>query len=123
MSPAPSQTGHGVVAYIHHTFPSRTATFVYREMEAVRDAGVEILNIACKRPKPDAVHVEARKYVGETIYLPGIAHPLLYVRAIGSFLRHPALFTRSGPASARRGRTRAARARIRRSRSRRLPRL
>lgn len=94
MSPAPSQAGRGVVAYIHHTFPSRTATFVYREMEAVRDAGVEILNIACKRPMSDAVHVEARKYVGETIYLPVTAHPLLYVRAIGSFLRHPVLFTR-----------------------------
>ena len=94
MSPALPQADRGVVAYIHHTFPSRTATFVYREMAAVRDAGVEMLNIACKRPEPDAVHAEARKYVAETVYLPGTAHPLLYVRAMGSFLRHPALFTR-----------------------------
>ena len=40
MSARPTSACASAVAYVHHTFPSLTATFVYREVRAVREAGV-----------------------------------------------------------------------------------
>jgi len=80
------------VAYLHHTFPSLTATFVYREMREVRRRGVQIINIACKKPSPERVHAEATDLVDETLYVPGLGGLGLYLGMLVSWVRRPIRF-------------------------------
>lgn len=84
-----------VVAYIHHRFPSLTATFVYREVRALGEAGIEVLNFACKKPASGDVHAEAQSMIERTVYLPSLTHPLLYLGALAVFLRRPIRFVRA----------------------------
>ncbi len=82
------------VAYVHRCFPSLTATFVYREVQALREAGVRGVNIACKRPQENEIHDEARPLVSETDYLPGLASPRCWGALVMEFLRRPIRFMR-----------------------------
>jgi glycosyltransferase involved in cell wall biosynthesis len=80
------------VAYVHHTFPSQTATFVYREVRALGEASVNVVNIACKRPAAGRVHAEAEGLARETLYLAGIKSASLYVSTGVWMFRRPFRF-------------------------------
>ena len=77
------------VAYVHRCFPSLTATFVFREIRALREAKVRVVNVACKRPPPGECHAEAAGFLAETLYLPSPSNPGLYLGAAAGFLRAP----------------------------------
>jgi glycosyltransferase involved in cell wall biosynthesis len=84
-----------VVAYLHHRFPSLTATFVYREVRAVGEAGIKVLNLACKQPVDSEVHAEARDMIDGTAVMPSLANPILYMGAFTSFIRRPIRFVQA----------------------------
>jgi len=57
------------ILYIDIKFPLLTATFVYREIEALRDAGYEIITVSMATPIKSHISAEALHFLDTTIYL------------------------------------------------------
>ena len=57
------------ILYIDIKFPLLTGTFVYREIEALRDAGYEITTVSMVTPIKSHVSAEALYFLDTTIYL------------------------------------------------------
>jgi glycosyltransferase involved in cell wall biosynthesis len=55
--------------YIDIKFPSVTGTFVYREIEALRDAGYDITTVSMAKPIKRVISAEAQHFLDTTIYL------------------------------------------------------
>jgi len=72
------------IAYLAHKFPGLTLTFVYREIYALRQAGLEVLPYSIWRPAPSEVSPEARPLYRETRYL----FPLSAGRLVAGHLRY-----------------------------------
>ncbi len=101
------------VAYVVSLFPKISETFILREMQALRDRGVEILVVSLKRRLEPMQHPEAAAFLAATTYAapPDRALAALALRAwrqpsvtagvlarvVFSHLRHPALLARALP--------------------------
>ena len=57
------------IAYITEMFPSLTQTFVYRELLAVRERGIQIQPFSIWRPDPESLSTEAISLQDETFYI------------------------------------------------------
>jgi glycosyltransferase involved in cell wall biosynthesis len=57
------------ILYIDIKFPLLTGTFVYREIEALRDAGYEITTVSMATPIKSHISAEALHFLDTTIYL------------------------------------------------------
>ena len=58
------------LGYLVPEFPSQTHIFFWREIQALRDAGVDVFLLSTKKPDPLATrHDFARKAIAETHYL------------------------------------------------------
>ena len=50
-----TEADKGRVLYVHHTFPTLTQTFVWREMKALVEQGLDLASASVKRPPPQQV--------------------------------------------------------------------
>jgi glycosyltransferase involved in cell wall biosynthesis len=57
------------IAYFTQVFPGLTQTFVYREVQALRDLGVPVHTFSVWRPKPAELSAETRPLANETFYI------------------------------------------------------
>jgi len=72
------------IAYIAQLFPSLSMTFVYREVEALREKGCVIVTFSIWKPKRDQLSTEAQHLVDSTSYV----FPLNWSRFFIAHLRH-----------------------------------
>jgi glycosyltransferase involved in cell wall biosynthesis len=101
------------VAYIVSLFPKISETFILREMQALRDRGVEILVVSLKRRREAIVHREALSFQERMLYAgsplrtalalarcslrqPAVVATAL-ARTIGAHVAHPVLLAKSLP--------------------------
>src|SRR5262249_31573553 len=89
------------LAYVCHIFPYLTQTFVYREVEELRRAGLRLTVFSMKRPELSSLSEECRYLVADTIYLPSVVSaPTLWsqlvwlARSPGRYLRALAMVAR-----------------------------
>jgi len=80
----PHMTTMPIIAYVSQQFPSLTTTFVYREVLALRRAGLTIRPISTWRPRPNTVSQEAAGLIAETFYI----FPLRGLKWLGDHLRY-----------------------------------
>lgn len=57
------------IGYIAQVFPHLTMTFVYREVQALRNAGVDIQTFSTWKPKLNELSDEAKDLVDDTFYI------------------------------------------------------
>jgi glycosyltransferase involved in cell wall biosynthesis len=60
------------LAYVCHIFPHLTQTFVYREVEELRRAGIPLTVFSMKRPEVATLSAESRHLMADTVYLPRV---------------------------------------------------
>jgi colanic acid/amylovoran biosynthesis glycosyltransferase len=80
------------VAYIAPELGALTSTFIYRECDALRNRGIEILTFSTIRPRDAQVSDEARRVVAETVYLYDAGPVGAINGALRFFLRFPIRF-------------------------------
>src|SRR5690242_9237342 len=77
------------VGYVMQKYPSLTLTFVYREVAALRAAGVTVDTFSIWKPRRGELSQEALPHLEETFYI----FPLSLARFVAShlnyLLRHP----------------------------------
>jgi glycosyltransferase involved in cell wall biosynthesis len=73
-----------IVGYIMQKYPLLTLTFVYREVSALRAAGVHVDTFSMWKPRPKELSAEAQPLIAETFYV----FPLDVPRFIASHLRY-----------------------------------
>jgi len=57
------------IAYVTQSFPSLTTTFIYREVSALRDIGLDISTLAIWKPDANKLSEEAKGLVDSTVYV------------------------------------------------------
>lgn len=72
------------IAYIAQLFPSLSMTFVYREAEALRNKGSDIVTLSIWKPKRDQLSAEAQHLIDSTAYV----FPLNRLRFLVAHLRY-----------------------------------
>jgi glycosyltransferase involved in cell wall biosynthesis len=77
------------LAYICHVFPHLTQTFVYREVEELRSAGLRITVFSMKRSEQASLSEESRHLIADTVYLPPVAGPAVLLSQMLWLLRSP----------------------------------
>jgi glycosyltransferase involved in cell wall biosynthesis len=101
------------IAYIVSLFPKISETFILREMQALRQRGVEIVILSLKRRREPIRHPEAESFLPGTLYAPSpvaalgpfllrvARHPgaalAIAARVIAAHLAHPILLLKSLP--------------------------
>ena len=79
-------------------FPYLTETFIYREILAVREAGIDVLIAANRSPQPKDLLEEAAGLMDSTVYIFPLSPQKLFWMAFAFFyfaLRHPRRFTQA----------------------------
>jgi colanic acid/amylovoran biosynthesis glycosyltransferase len=71
------------IAYIAQLFPSLSMTFVYREVEALREKGVQVATFSIWNPRWDRLSAEAQHLVDSTSYF----FPVVWSRFFFTHLR------------------------------------
>jgi colanic acid/amylovoran biosynthesis glycosyltransferase len=79
-----------VIGYVMQKYPTLTLTFVYREVAALRAAGMQVETFSMWRPGPQELSREAQPLLAETYYI----FPLNGLRFVRRQLRY--LLTRPG---------------------------
>ena len=83
------------VAYLVPDLGAVSSTFLYREIGALRDQGVEVVTFSTRRPGADATtSAEARSYVDETFYLADYGVTQVLRCAALALARQPTRFVR-----------------------------
>ena len=77
-----------VIGYVMQKYPTLTLTFVYREVAALRAAGIQVETFSMWKPRPEELSREAQPLLAETFYI----FPLNGLRFVQRQLRY--LFTR-----------------------------
>jgi colanic acid/amylovoran biosynthesis glycosyltransferase len=72
------------IAYIAQKFPSLSLTFVYREVEALREKGCDIVTLSTWKPRRDQLSAEAQHLVDSTSYV----FPLNWLRFLTAHLQY-----------------------------------
>lgn len=80
------------IAYLAPELGALTSTFIYREVEALRQRGVSIALFSTTRPDTGRISEEAQPVVAETQYLYDASKPAIAVSALTRFVRHPVRF-------------------------------
>lgn len=82
--PSGSPQWMNTIAYITQLFPSLSMTFVYREVEALREKGCQIVTFSIWKPKRDQLSAEAQHLMDSTTYV----FPLNWPRFLITHLRY-----------------------------------
>ena len=77
------------IAYLGRVLPALSETFVTRELQALRSAGVDVVPFSIFRPDPSGVHPEARQIYEEVVVLSRPANPLFWLAHLWHAVRHP----------------------------------
>jgi colanic acid/amylovoran biosynthesis glycosyltransferase len=72
-------------------FPLITETFILREINELERQGQPVLLVPMIREKPEVVHEEAERWIGEALYTPFISGPIL-LACLRALVRRPATF-------------------------------
>lgn len=83
------------VAYLAPEFGALTSTFIYREVEALRGLGLDVLTYSTMRPKDKVVSDEAREIVDQTLYLYELPKGRIVAEATVFAVRHFPAFLRA----------------------------
>jgi colanic acid/amylovoran biosynthesis glycosyltransferase len=86
------------IAYVLQIFPYLTETFIYREILALREAGVPILTVANRPPSPNDLLEEAASLMDNTVYIFPLNAQKLFWMSFAFFyfaLRHPRRFAQA----------------------------
>ena len=84
--------GKKKIAYAHIQFPKLSETFVWREIAALEEMGVEIRNYSLKPPFSDEVNDENARFIDGTTYLPHFLSPAVFLSHIKLFFRKPLVY-------------------------------
>ena len=87
------KSGITKLAYLIHTFPLYSLTFVVDEIVALRRMGSSIDLYGVRKPPPDEYPDCYGKYASETTYALPVSIPLHLFRHIGLLLSHPIRYT------------------------------
>ena len=68
------------IAYVNQCFPRLTETFVYREINALRELGFDVVTVANRGPVGEKLSAEAVDFVSETSYV----FPLQWFSFVGA---------------------------------------
>ncbi|HXV96970.1 MAG TPA: glycosyltransferase, partial [Anaerolineae bacterium] len=75
--------------YLAQVFPHLTMTFVYREVLALRAAGLEVKTFSTWTPAPNELSAEAKPLVGDTFYIFPLNWPQFLLSHIRYLLARP----------------------------------
>jgi glycosyltransferase involved in cell wall biosynthesis len=80
------------IAYLTGEYPAVSHTFILREVEAVRSAGLEVVTCSVRRPGPQHLRgaAEAREADGTFYILDAARRPQALIAAVGHALARPA---------------------------------
>src|SRR5436305_1235569 len=81
--------GDGKLAYVCHIFPYLTQTFVYREVEELKRAGIPLAVFSMKPAIPSLTSPESRHLMADTVYLPRVVGPDIILSQAVWLLRAP----------------------------------
>ena len=76
------------VAFIFSQFPCYDETFILREMNALRDEGLNFTIFSLKTPKDAIIHPEAKELAQDTLYIPFLSLRV-FLAQLSALLRHP----------------------------------
>ncbi len=84
------------IGYLVSQYPATSHTFIQREIEALRRAGIEIVTFSIRRPRPEEARAGAasREYEETSYVLPAKAGDLIRAHA-GALVRRPGAYFRS----------------------------
>lgn len=100
------------IAYISQNFPNLTATFIYREVFALRDIGFKVLTLSNRDPNVQQLSAEAKGLVDTTTYVFPIHWPAMLMAHLYYLLTRPLkylgtfLFVLTRPGESRQNRIR-----------------
>lgn len=77
------------VAYIINYFPNLIETMIYREVEALRDAGYHIHTFSIRRPDDTLIPADAQALAADTFYILPVSIPRLVTRHLRALARYP----------------------------------
>src|SRR5260370_25227118 len=77
------------LAYVCHIFPYLTQTFVYREVEELRKAGISLTVFSMKPADPALMSGECRHLVADTVYFPRVTGGAVFASHVFLLLRSP----------------------------------
>ncbi len=77
------------IAYLNHSYPVLTETFVYREVLGLRRRGLKVETYAVWKPDPEGLSVEARPLMEETTYVFPLNWPVYLARHLFALLGRP----------------------------------
>ena len=94
-SPLPLNPDKGKrIAYFMNVFPYLSETFIYREINALRSRGSDLLTVSIRRPESQDVSEEARAFLQDTYYILPIPIGDLLLTHFRVFWRHPGRYGR-----------------------------
>ncbi len=77
------------IAYIAPEYGALTSTFIYREVEALRALGLEVVTYSTLRPKESVISEEARADIETTEFLYDLPKSAIIKDALSELARHP----------------------------------
>jgi glycosyltransferase involved in cell wall biosynthesis len=80
------------IAYIAQYFPYMTETFVYREVNALRAKGFNIVTLSNRTPDPAKLADESKEHIATTEYVFPLQKRLFVQTHLFWLLRHPLLY-------------------------------
>lgn len=95
-----------VIAYLIHSFPQYSSTFVNDEVDEMRRQGCELALFAVQRPGPGEYPAAFRRFLDETTYIFPLNRPLFLGRHLRALASRPRSYAAlAGWALTRRGQT------------------
>lgn len=82
-------SGSVPIAYIAQCFPNLTATFIYREVFALREIGFNVATFSIWKPDVSRLSEEAKVLVDETVYVFPISWPTFLAAHLYFFFTRP----------------------------------
>lgn len=77
------------IAYIAPEYGALTSTFIYREVQALRELGLDVATFSTLRPRESVISDEARADIEKTEFLYDLPRSAIIADAIGELGRHP----------------------------------
>ena len=76
------------IAFIFSQFPCYDETFILREMNALKEEGLDFMIFSLKTPKDAIIHSEARELAQDTLYIPFLSLKV-FLAQLSTLLIHP----------------------------------
>ncbi len=77
------------IAHINHIFPLIRQTFTYREVSGLREQNLEVKTFSMKNINGLELSEEAKPFIDDTFYLPGVFNPKTIYLNFKQFLKTP----------------------------------